>query len=123
MKVQKTLAQVVGVVLTLVGVAGFFSGGSLFGFAVNTLHNVVHLVTGLAGVYAGFAAGGMHSRLYNKSLGVVYIVVALLGFLAPGLMLSILAINTADNFLHLVIGVALAGVGFGVKENTTLASV
>jgi hypothetical protein len=116
MGIQKTIAQVVGVVLTLVGVAGFFSGGSLFGFQVNALHNIVHLVTGLIGVWAGFTAGGVHSRAYNKWLGVVYIVVALLGFLAPGLMLSILAINTADNFLHLVIGVVLAGVGFGVKE-------
>ena len=39
---QQFLAQVVGAVLTLVGVAGFLTGGTLLIFGINPLHNVVH---------------------------------------------------------------------------------
>lgn len=114
--VQKTVAQIVGVVLTLVGLLGFFMGPNLFGFTVNGLHNVVHLVTGLIGLWAGFSKGGEYAQGYNKWLGVVYLLVAVLGFVAPALMVSLLNGNSADNFLHLVLGLVLAGVGFGAKN-------
>lgn len=114
--VQKTLAQVVGVVLTVVGLLGFFMGSPLFGFTLNPLHNVVHLLTGLIGLYAGFSKGGEYSMAYNKWLGVVYLLVAVLGFVVPTLMVSMLNGNSADNFLHLLLGLVLAGVGFGAKQ-------
>ncbi len=68
---QQWLAQAVGVVLTLVGVAGFLTGGTLVIFAVNPLHNIVHLLTGVLGLVAGFSAGGQWARPYNKVFGVV----------------------------------------------------
>lgn len=112
MSTQKLLTQVVGVVLTLAGVAGFFSGNSLLGFGINAAHNVVHLVTGLLGLWAGFGSGD-YSVKYNQWLGIVYVLVAVLGFVG---LLGFLNVNAADNWLHLVIGVVLAGVGYGVKE-------
>jgi hypothetical protein len=45
-----------------------------------------------------------------------YLLVTALGFVAPALTASLLAINPADNFLHLVLGIVLAGVGFGVPS-------
>lgn len=113
MGTNKTLAQVVGVVLTLVGVAGFFFGDSLLGLGINKMHNVVHLVTGLLGVWVGWSATAGYSVNYNKWLGVVYVLVAVLGFFS---LLGFLNVNGPDNWLHLVLGVVLAGVGFGVKE-------
>jgi hypothetical protein len=65
---QQPLAQVVGAVLTLVGVAGFFTGGTLLIFGINALHNVVHLVSGVLGLAAGFYAGGQWARYYNQGL-------------------------------------------------------
>ncbi len=112
MNIQKLVAQIVGGVLALVGVIGFFTGAALLVFGVNGLHNSVHLLTGLLGLAAGFVAAGKWSALYNKSAGVVYLLVTGFGFVAPALALSLLAINSADNFLHLVLGVVLAGVGF-----------
>ncbi len=113
---QQLLAQVVGAVLTLVGVAGFLTGGMLLIFGINALHNVVHLVSGVLGLAAGFYAGGQWARYYNQGLGVVYLLVTALGFVAPALTASLLAINPADNFLHLALGIVLAGVGFGVPS-------
>lgn len=114
---QQLLAQVVGAVLTLVGVAGFLTGGMLLIFGINALHNVVHLLSGVLGLAAGFYAGGQWSRYYNQGFGVVYLLVTALGFVAPAaLTASLLAINPADNFLHLALGIVLAGVGFGVPS-------
>ncbi len=111
---QQLLAQVVGAVLTLAGVAGFLTGGTLLIFGVNALHSVVHLLSGVLGLAAGFSAGGQWARYYNQGFGVVYLIVTVLGFVAPVPMASLLAINPADNFLHLALGLVLAGVGFDV---------
>lgn len=118
---QKMLAQVVGVVLTLVGIVGFFTGGVVLIFSVNALHNVVHLVSGLAGLYAGFMDGGKRAMMYNQLFGVIYLVVAVLGFLVPSLLKNLLAMNAADNVLHLVLGIVLAGVGFGMRRQAAAA--
>ena len=107
-------ALVFGTVLLAAGILGFFYS-SAFGtpgetdavlgiLAVNGWHNVVHILTGALGLLAvNYAA-----RTYAIGLGVVYIVVALWGF-AIGSCESILGfipINTEDNVLHALIGVA-----------------
>jgi len=112
---QKLLAQIVGVVLTLVGVIGFFVSGKLLVFGVNNLHNIIHLVSGILGLVAGFYVMGKWAPMYNKVFGVVYLLVGILGIVAASAMMQLLAVNMADNVLHLLLGVVLAGVGFGVK--------
>jgi hypothetical protein len=107
-------ATVVGAVLTIGGIVGFFYSAS-FGspgevdkmlgiFEVNGWHNVLHLATGLLGLVAvGFAA-----RAYALGLGVVYLVVAIWGFIIGGgeSILGIVPVNGDDNVLHLLLGVA-----------------
>src|SRR5919198_5623988 len=111
-------AMVVGAVLVAAGIIGFFynshfgSGDNVFGndtsvkvfgiLAVNGWHNVVHLATGALGLLAvGYAA-----RTYALGLGAVYIVVAAWGFIigSGDSILSIVPVNTEDNFLHLILG-------------------
>ena len=108
---QKMLAQVVGVVLTVVGVAGFFVSDTLLGFGINTLHNLVHLVTGLLGVWVGFSANE-YVKQYNSYLGIVYLLVGIVSLVTGEWLVALLNSNMADNVLHLVLGVVLAGVGF-----------
>ena len=107
-------ALVFGTVLVLAGILGFFYS-SAFGspgetdavlgiLAVNGWHNVVHLVTGALGLLAvGYAA-----RTYAIGLGLVYIVVAIWGFaIGSGeSILGFIPVNTEDNVLHTLIGVA-----------------
>jgi hypothetical protein len=111
-------ALVVGATLVIAGIIGFFYNSTftsdksvhddVFGIlAVNGWHNVVHIATGALGLLAlGYAA-----RAYAGGLGLVYIVVAIWGFLigSGDSILSIVPVNTEDNILHLLIG--LAGVG------------
>jgi hypothetical protein len=105
---------VAGVVLTTAGIAGFFYSasfgspgdvGELLGaFAVNGWENVLHLVTGLLAL----VAAGHGARRYALGLGLVYLLLAAWGLIVGdgGSIAGILPVSTADNLLHLVLGVA-----------------
>jgi hypothetical protein len=110
-------ALLVGGTLLVAGIIGFFYSSdfgspgevdSVFGILdVNGWHNVVHIVTGGLGLLAlGYAA-----RAYAGGLGVVYLVVAIWGFIIGNheSILGFIPVNTEDNVLHLLLG--LAGVG------------
>jgi hypothetical protein len=121
MSLAKVYAQVLGIVLLLVGILGFVpafggttalmpSSSELGIFPINNLHNVIHIVTGLLGIFAGFYAGGAYARLYALVFGVVYTLVTIIGFVvAPGtdvnFLLGLIPLNIADNLLHTAIAV------------------
>lgn len=129
-------ALVFGVLLLLLGIAGFFWGASfavgtsagveqgflLDVFAVNGWHNLVHIATGALGL--AVAGRYRYARLYALGLGVVYALVALLGFVAASedTLIGLLAINTEDNFLHLLIAVAGIGAGLATPEEPAASS-
>ena len=111
-------ALVIGATLTVAGIVGFFYNAS-FGSGngtsrdavlgildVNGWHNVVHIASGAVGLLIARSYAG--SRAYALVLGAVYLVVTLLGFLAGdgGEIFSLIPVNTEDNFLHLLIGIA-----------------
>lgn len=115
-------ATVVGAVLTILGIIGFFYSASfgspgtvddIFGiFAVNGWHNVLHLATGLLGL----AAAGYAARTYALAVGLLYLVVAIWGFIigSGDSILSIIPVNTEDNLLHLLLG--LIGLAAGAAS-------
>ena len=119
-------ATLVGAVLTIVGISGFFYSSSfgspgevdkVFGIlAVNGWHNIVHLATGLLGL----AAAGYAARQYALALGLAYLVVAIWGFIigSGDSILSIVPVNTADNILHLVLG--LTGLAAGAATSASV---
>lgn len=114
MEVQKTYALVIGAVLLLVGLLGFVMSSPLLGlFGVNTLQNILHLLGGALGLYFGYKG---NAKNFNLGLGVVAIIVALLGFLTPALVESLLNINAATTWLHVLIGATALGVGYCVKD-------
>jgi len=113
MGLQNTWAKVLGFVLLIAGVLGFFQGEMLLNaFGVNALHNLVHVISGIVGIWAGFGAASF-AQNYNKWFGVIYLAIAMLGFLN---VLAFLNVNAADNWLHLVIGIVSAGIGFWAKD-------
>jgi hypothetical protein len=116
-------ALVIGLTLVGAGILGFFYNAS-FGTGdgterdavlgildVNGWHNLVHIATGL--ISLAFA-NSANARAYALAFGVVYLVVALLGFIAGDgdEIFNLIPVNTEDNVLHLLIG--LAGVGAGL---------
>ncbi len=121
--------MVFGIVFLLIGVLGFVPAltpdGALLGlFMVNGIHSVVHLLFGVLGIAAALTGA---SVLYNRAGGVIYLLLGVLGFLPflyiNHLLLGIVMINTADNFLHLVLGAVMAYVGFALADRRVAATV
>jgi hypothetical protein len=108
-------AQVVGVVLLLLGVVGLVLGEQRLADSLNIdiMEDVVHLVTGALLAYVGFAHRDSDVvRNVVGGLGVVFLLVGLIGFIAPtlgGLLPN--GLTVVDNLIHLalgIIGIALA---------------
>jgi hypothetical protein len=112
------LCKVLGAVFLLVGILGFIPNPIVSDdadaiFAADAMHNIVHLATGVVFVGIGFMAAEAMARTWMIVFGAVYLVVGLLGF--TSILDDIILHNTADTYLHLVLGVAILGLGLGVK--------
>jgi hypothetical protein len=124
---NRIVATVFGAVYLLVGVLGFTAtsgvgfvstdGGLLLGiFEVNPLHNIAHLLIGAALLVAGLA-NARAAKAVNTTVGAVYLLLGIVGFFLVNTAANILALNTADHFLHLASAVVLLGVGVGAERN------
>ncbi|WP_410609796.1 DUF4383 domain-containing protein [Amycolatopsis sp. lyj-109] len=120
-------AAVVAVVFLLVGVLGFVPGittdydqlsfaghdsmAMLLGlFMVSVLHNIVHLLFGVVGLASARTPRG--ARLFLIAGGAVYLVLWLYGLLIDhGSDANFVPVNTADNWLHLVLGAGMIALG------------
>jgi hypothetical protein len=124
--VQK-VALVFGIVFVVVGIAGFIPGlttnletiqfagheseAMLLGvFQVSILHNIVHLLFGIAGLAA--ATSFVASKNYLIWGGVIYALLLIYGlFLSGDQPANFVPLNTADNWLHAVLAVAMIVLG------------
>jgi hypothetical protein len=124
----QSVAMLFGAVFLLVGILGFIPGittnyddlgfagtdsqAELLGiFQVSILHNIVHLAFGIAGLALAKTLEGARTFLIGG--GVIYLVLWLYGLLIDkGGDANFIPMNTADTWLHFVLGVALIGSGF-----------
>jgi len=102
----------------LIGIVGFVpattpANGMLLGiFHVNTAHNIVHLASGIVFLLCGMAGTGP-SQTFFRIFGIIFGVVALLGFFyGDNRLLGIVANNTADTWLYVVLAVVMLFFGF-----------
>ena len=126
---NRLVATIFGAVYLLIGLLGFAvtggvgfiatDGGLLLGiFEVNPLHNIVHLLVGAALLIAGLASVPA-AKGVNITIGAVYLLLGIVGFFLVGTEANILALNTADHFLHLASAIVLLGVGLGAERGTS----
>ncbi|HEY0417423.1 MAG TPA: DUF4383 domain-containing protein [Gaiellaceae bacterium] len=131
---MQTLATAVGATFLLVGILGFIpgitthygdisfaghdSGAKLLGiFQVSILHNIVHLLFGIVGLALARAADT--ARTYLVGGGVVYLALWVLGIVGGG---DWIPVNTADNWLHFILGIGMIGLGFVAGRETARAA-
>jgi hypothetical protein len=112
---QTMYATVIGAILILIGILGFFNDPLLGLFEVNPLHNVVHLISGAVLLWAGVWGGTKAAKGANITFGLAYALVAVLCFIAPGLLANMIDANVPDTWLHVALAVASLGVGFRAK--------
>ena len=126
---NRIVATVFGAVYVVVGLLGFAvtsgvgfiatEGGLLLGvFEVNPLHNIAHILIGGALLVAGLASATA-AKAVNTTIGAVYLLLGIVGFFLAGTAANILALNTADHFLHLASAIVLLGVGLGFERSST----
>nr|WP_308042634.1 DUF4383 domain-containing protein [Micromonospora sp. PLK6-60] len=120
-------AATVGVIFLVIGVLGFVpgittnfgdlhvaghaSGAELFGvFQVSVLHNLVHLGFGVAGLAMSRTAPG--ARAFLVGGGAIYLVLWLYGLVVDrSTGANFIPVNPADNWLHLLLGLGMIGLG------------
>ncbi|HVR70372.1 MAG TPA: hypothetical protein VMT87_05955 [Vicinamibacteria bacterium] len=113
----KTLNKVIGVVLLVVGLWGL-AEPNLLGMHLTPVHNVIHLLTAAVALYMGFVASVSAARTFSIAFGAVYLLLGVLGFVAPGLVTSVIGHPpvgagelTPDNVVHVLLGGAFLAVG------------
>ncbi len=103
-EVQKTYALILGIVAGVIGIWGLFSQSILGIFGVNVLQSIVHIITGAFGIYVGTKGEGPG---FNGSVGWVALLLGVLWYIpaTAALLVSLLNVNAATTYLHLVVGV------------------
>jgi Domain of unknown function (DUF4383) len=125
------VAALISVVFALVGIIGFVPGlttnlyeglefagedgnAEVLGlFETSVLHNLVHLFFGRVGLTLARTWSGARTFLIGG--GVIYVVLSLLGVIVGA---EWIPSNTADDWLHLVLGVAMIGLGLITTRGT-----
>ena len=106
--IVKRFAQILGVVLILIGVVGLLLGDRVWLGILNVdiVEDIVHLATGGLLAYVGFGRTDLSTaRSVVLALGVVYLLVGILGFVVPTLFGLIPSGYTIfDDLLHLALG-------------------
>lgn len=117
---------IVGATFLLVGILGFIPGittnysklgfidqhgAKLIGvFEVNALHNIVHLAFGVLGIL--LASRHDSARTFLLVGGIVYLVVWVYGAIVDfASSANFIALNTADNWLHFLLGAGMLALG------------
>jgi hypothetical protein len=128
----RQVATVIAAVFLLVGILGFIPGvttgydGMAFAgtestamllgvFHVSVLHNIIHLLFGIVGLVLARTAAGATGFLVGG--GVVYLLVWLYGLIINlDSTANFVPVNTADNWLHLALGVVMVGLGVALRR-------
>ena len=105
--------KVLGVAFLIAGVVGFVQPHFL-GFHLTMIHNVIHLASAAVALYLGFAGTVTAARTFCLTFGAVYALLGILGFVAPGLVATVLGhpgpVTSGDlmpdNLFHVVAGAA-----------------
>lgn len=124
----KNVCMVMGAILTLVGIVGFFTH-ELLGMHLGTAHNVVHLLSGLAAIYCGYRSE-LAARRFCQIFGAVYGLLGIVGFFFGSGTFTVpevsgmtdshlmkvipgtLELGTPDHVVHILLGVVFCALGF-----------
>ena len=90
-------------------------------FQVSILHNIVHLLFGIAGVVLSRSVAG--ARGYLIWGGVIYLVLWLYGLIIDqASAVNFVPVNTADNWLHFLLGVVMIVLGVALTRRKAAPS-
>ena len=115
---SKTLAMIFGVVLVLLGILGFVSNPVLGIFAVDVVHNIIHIVLGIMLISGARSMNPKSAASSMKTVGIITVLIAVLGFIfvpVSGKLFGLVTMDSAGNWIHLVVGIVLVIAGMSGK--------
>jgi hypothetical protein len=123
---NRLLGIVVGIILLLVGLLGFFvatpypfatpQGGVVIGlFASNGLLASIHVVLGAVLLICALSAA-VASKVANLVVGAITLVLGVFGLFGDHTAANIFALNGGDNLLHVIVAVLLLMVGYATDK-------
>jgi hypothetical protein len=118
----KKSSLIIGIIFLLIGILGFINNpviGSNGYFLTNMPHDLIHVLTGIVLLVISFKtrSSGFALRVF----GILYLALAILGLLVtnesgPGVLLGFINVNSADNWIHLILGIVVFLLGVGSEE-------
>jgi hypothetical protein len=116
----RTVAKLLGWILVLTGLAGFFAP-TLLGAHLSGAHNIVHLLSGGASIWVGMASARAAKR-FCVAFGLVYGLLGVAGFtLGTGsermlpVIPGVLELGTMDHVIHVFLGVVYLVAGLATR--------
>jgi Domain of unknown function (DUF4383) len=112
-----------GLLYVTIGIVGFFvtgfanfvqnTGDTLIGFHINPMHNLVHLLIGIFLIVMATRSSPAVAEGAIMGVGLFYVVAFVIGTVAKDnlTIISMYGYGDAENFNHLVNGVALLSLG------------
>jgi hypothetical protein len=117
----KTMLDIVGTILVVLGIAGFVSPG-LGGTHLSTAHNLIHIVSGALALWFGLKGTVSGARTFSWVFGLVYGLLGVAGFVfgqpGPAMMAdmgsdsklltvipNVLELGRNDHILHVGLGI------------------
>jgi uncharacterized membrane protein HdeD (DUF308 family) len=118
----KTVCKILGVVLLLVGICGFFAP-HLLGAHLNPPHNLVHIVSGIIAIYFGFSGSLSAAKNFCLIFGIVYLALGVLGQFVLGdpamdrmWHVGPLDLAKVDHLIHILLGLVFLAGGLLTKK-------
>src|SRR6266511_2209779 len=115
----KTVCKILGVVLLLVGICGFFAP-HLLGAHLTPAHN---LVSGGLALYFGFAGSLSGAKGFCLIFGLIYLALGFLGLFVLGdpamdkmWKFGPLVLGSRDHFIHILLGLIFLAGGLLTKK-------
>jgi hypothetical protein len=109
---MKIISYIIGIIVTLAGILGFFSESILGMIDTNTIQNIVYVVLGLLLLMAVKKGKAM----LPKIVGIIFAILGILGLVMSGDTVIGLVQNTGTaNWFHLIIGIIILVIAFMSK--------
>lgn len=127
---MQRVAPFFGLLYVTIGIVGFFvtgfgnfvqnTGDTLIGFSINPMHNLVHLLIGVFLIVMATRSSVAVAEGAIMGVGLFYVVAFVIGTVAKDnlTIISMYGYGDAENFNHLVNGVALLTLGLVSSART-----
>ncbi len=114
---SKKISIILGVLFILFGILGMIGTGIVGAngfFLTDTIHNIIHLLSGVIFLIVAYVSV-KNVAITMKIFGILYLLLAILGFISLPI-LGFINANSADNWLHVVLGIVLFAIGWWLEN-------